>query len=190
MKNLRKTLAALIAAAMTMAMLVMPAAAETIGDLSYTPPSGYTLGSEDDGTLYEYGGYDIIVYNVSVDYSSVRDYTEAEWDSYYQSMYEETGYSVISGNASFANIGGYEYLEVSYVLQDGSKTWNALGYAYILNGRWYELFYRSSSFDSEGLQDFYNMVSTASFTPFAPSSGCGTSRVRSASPFRSTRNPG
>ena len=177
MINLKKILAALLAAVMVMAAMIIPATAETTGDLTYTPPGGYTLGTEDDGTLYEYGGYDILVYNVSIDYSSVRDYTEAEWDSYYQSMYEETGYSVISGNASFANIGGYEYLEVSYVLQDGSKTWNALGYAYILNGRWYELFYRSSSFDSEGLQDFYNMVSTASFTPAPAETGVTTGPV-------------
>ncbi|MBQ2663195.1 MAG: copper amine oxidase N-terminal domain-containing protein [Clostridia bacterium] len=167
MKNLRKTLAALIAVTMVMAVVAVPAIAETTGDLTYTPPAGYTLGTEDGAALYEYGGYDILVYNVSVSYSSVRDQSEADWNNYYRSMYEDMDYSVVSGNVSFTNIGGYEYLEDSYVLQYGGKTWNVLGYSYILNGRWYELFYRSSSFDSEGLQAFYNMVSTASFTPAA-----------------------
>ncbi len=163
MKNLRKTLAAFLAAAMVMALIAVPAMAETTGDLTYTPPEGYTLGTEDGAALYEYGGYDILVYNVSVSYSSVRDQSEADWNNYYRSMYEDMDYSVVSGNVSFTNIGGYEYLEDSYVLQYGGKTWNALGYSYIHNGNWYEFFYRSSDFDSAGLQSFYNMVSGARF---------------------------
>ena len=84
MKNLKKTLAALLAAAMTMALIIIPASAETLnalngtgGYLTFTPPSSpFEGGWEDQYNWFFYDAEDeSITVSVSVlnaDYKSKR----------------------------------------------------------------------------------------------------------------------
>ena len=96
MKNLKKTLAAILAAAMLVALIVIPASAETLnalngtgGYLTFTPPSSPFEGGWDNGEFYysTEGIDEQITVSVSVlnaDYKSKRttDLTLADGDSF------------------------------------------------------------------------------------------------------------
>ncbi|MBO4898082.1 MAG: copper amine oxidase N-terminal domain-containing protein [Clostridia bacterium] len=165
MKALKKTAAVLTALMIITAICAIPAMAEIAGDVTYYPLAGYTPGTEDGGTLYSYGGYDIIVYANNTSYETVRDIDASDWADRHRSYYEGLGYSIVTISSSYTYMGGIEYIELSCVLQDESTnaSWNILKYTTVYNGKNYEFFYRSSSFDSAGLQGFYNMVTGASY---------------------------
>ena len=135
MKNLRKTLAALIAAAMTMAVMAVPTMAETLnalngtgGYLTFTPPSSpFEGGWDDEYDEFDYdAGEESITVSVSVlnaDYKSKRttDLPLADGESFetYNGLtfkkvvwYETTGMK--HNSIQFTYLDNLNYYIISY----------------------------------------------------------------------------
>ena len=183
MKNLRKALAALIAAAMTMALVVMPAMAETFengnGYITYTVPSEWTHLENSDvhletiDTIAYYragssGEYGVIQINAvdkdQPDRFQIAPGIEQEIVDYTISGAESAGATASNISTDYEIINGMQFLKVSCEkLRKDGNTWYEVDYR--ITG--FNLKYSSKNPSMPFYEDFYNMLSTVSFTPAA-----------------------
>lgn len=183
MKNLRKTLAALLAAAMTMALAVMPAMAETLendnGYITYSIPSGWeyrenasTSSDKLDLMSYRRGnndeGYAWIRIQTAQknnpDKFQILPGIEQQLIDWLIERDAAHSYTDSNFSTDYETINGIQFLKVSYesLTSDGDTIYCV---EYWITG--FHLVYESKSPSMPFYQDFYNMLSAVSFTPAA-----------------------
>lgn len=157
MKKFKKLMAAIIAAAMTMAVMAIPAMAESLDEMSYnavaygwseynetisTGPIAYRCYKKDDARLL------IRIYNDNR--SSVRGIGTDNW-----------GYGSAASTVGYETVNGYEFIKAVGLNNDGYY----VGYYYIAgNGKAYDIYYATQNSDMPYISDFYSVVDSVSFS--------------------------
>ena len=186
MNGLKKILAILFAAVMFLSVTALPASAESMGAMIYTPPAGYNdlAGHESNYHVYHYyanGGWlnEIIgVETFATSMKSLHDISEQDWAAY---VSKEGDYDDIANyniSAFFVQINGQEYVEIdeSFDFVDDSDSRKDVTLFYIDGiGNMYEYSYWSYDPSLPHFAAFNNMISSVNYQ--APASAGGTIRI-------------
>ena len=185
MNGLKKFLASLFAAVMFLSVIALPASAESMGAMSYTPPAGYNdlAGHESNYHVYHYyanGGWlnEIIgVETFATSMKSLHDMSEQDWAAAMSKAgdFDITNYNI---SAFFVQINGQEYVEIdeSFDFVDDGDSRKDVTLFYIDGiGNMYEYSYWSYDPSLPHFAAFNNMISSVNYQ--APASAGGTIRI-------------
>ena len=185
MNGLKKFLAILFAAVMFLPGIALPASAESMGAMTYTPPAEYDDLAEHDSDyhLYHYyanGGWlnDLIgVETFATSMKSLHDMSEQDWAAYVSKAgyFDNANYNI---SAFFVQINGQEYVEIdeSFDFVDDGDSRKDVTLIYIDGiGNMYEYSYWSYDPSLPHFAAFNNMISSVNYQ--APASAGGTIRI-------------
>ena len=207
MKGFKKTAAMLIAGVMTVAAFAVPAMAESLNDMTYTAPSGYSSNKYDSSISQQQYTYendrvkitysdgktsnaDAQIYVSGNDWgmnkaifpgeklTSVRDKTEKQWKDALEKYLNNQNCTV-----SFKTINNqYEFLHTKVGQPAGDQTvyWDIYLY-YDGNGNRYGFSYYTLNSSKPNQSDFDAMMKTVSFKYPAKSGGSSSSNKPSSS---------
>lgn len=185
MKGLKKILAILFAAVMFLPVIALPASAESMGAMIYTPPTEYNdlAGHDSDYHLYHYyanGGWlneVISVETFATSMKSLHDMSEQDWAA---AMSKAGDFDIANYNISafFVQINGREYVEIdeSFDYVDDGDSRKDVTLFYIDGiGNMYKYIYWSYDPSLPHFAAFNNMISSVNYQ--APASAGGTIRI-------------
>ena len=185
MNGLKKFLASLFAAVMFLSVIALPASAESMGAMIYTPPAGYNdlAGHESNYHVYHYyanGGWlnEIIgVETFATSMKSLHDMSEQDWAAAMSKAgdFDITNYNI---SAFFVQINGQEYVEIdeSFDFVDDGDSRKDVTLFYIDGiGNMYEYSYWSYDPSLPHFAAFNNMISSVNYQ--SPASAGGTIRI-------------
>ena len=188
MNGLKKFLAILFAAVMFLPVIALPASAESMGAMIYTPPAEYddlvTYDSdyhlyyyyEDDEWMNEFINEQISVETYASSMNSLHDISEQDWAAGSPRVGDPDieNYNV---SAFFVQINGQEYIEIdeSYDYVHGGSGKDVTLFYIDGIGNMYEYSYWSFDPSLPHFAAFNNMISSVNYQ--APASAGGTIRI-------------